>query len=111
MTASATRAVELAERLGRPDLVSLALDVLQITAQLRDDVPHMVAVVERRQTLADDVHAIIDLDDIFYMSAEAYWEQGRYRDALAVSEEGIERVAALGGLGIGSVQAQPSPGT
>ena len=62
----------------------------------------MAAGVERRRRLADRVVAFIDLDDIFYMSAQVAWEQGRYRDALRFSKEGIARVAALGGESRGS---------
>ena len=81
MRLAAHRAVEMAERLDNTELLSLALDVEHITYEVRDDVKAMVAGAERRQRLADRVHAIVDLDDIFYMSAQVYWEQGRYEDA------------------------------
>ena len=61
-----------------------------------------VAGVNRRRELADRVVAFIDLDDIFCMAALVAWEQGRYRDAERLSEEGIARVAALGGESKGS---------
>jgi len=102
MRIAAARAVSAAERLGRADLLSIALDVQHISHELHDDVRAMAAGVERRRGLADQVVAFIDLDDIFYMSAQVAWEQGRYRDALRFSEEGIARVAALGGESRGS---------
>ncbi|HET6849970.1 MAG TPA: adenylate/guanylate cyclase domain-containing protein [Gaiellales bacterium] len=102
MTEAGRQAVAMAERLGQPELLSLALDVAYIADQDRDDVPTLLAGVERRLQLADHVLAGIDLDDIFYMAAQTYWEQGRYRDALAVAEEGVERVSALGAEPIGS---------
>ena len=102
MTEAARQAVAMAERLGSPELVSLALDVAYITEQRRDDVQAMVAGVERRVQLADGIHAGIDLDDIFYMAAQAYWEQGRYREALAATEQGEARVTAIGADAIGS---------
>jgi class 3 adenylate cyclase/tetratricopeptide (TPR) repeat protein len=103
MRDASRRAVEMAERLNRPELLSLALDVDQIANEQLDDVHAMVANAERRLQLADGVHAIIDLDDIFYMAAQVYWEQGRYDDARRVSEEGIERVRSLGGDPMGSL--------
>ena len=102
MRLAARRAVEMAERLDNTELLSLALDVEHITYEVRDDVKAMVVGAERRQRLADGVHAIVDLDDIFYMSAQVYWEQGRYEDARLVSEEGVSRVTALGGHAMGS---------
>jgi class 3 adenylate cyclase len=102
MRIAAARAVRAAERLGRVDLLSIALDVQHISHELRDDVRAMAAGVERRRGLADQVVAFIDLDDIFYMSAQVAWEQGRYRDARRFSEEGMARVAALGGESRGS---------
>jgi class 3 adenylate cyclase len=102
MAAAAARAVSTAERLDRPDLLSLALDVEHISHELRDDVRAMVVGVDRRRRLADKVVAFLDLDDIFYMAAQVAWEQGRYRDAARLSEEGIARVAALGGESKGS---------
>ena len=102
MRLAAHRAVEMAERLDNTELLSLALDVEHITYEVRDDVKAMAAGAERRQRLADQVHAIVDLDDIFYMSAQVYWEQGRYEDARLVSEEGVSRVTALGGHAMGS---------
>ena len=105
MGAASARAVAIAERLDRAELLSLALDVAYISAVLEDDVLTQAASVERRQALADRVYSIVDLDDIFYMSAQTYYEQGRYREALAVSEEGIARVSALGG----EPRARPPP--
>jgi hypothetical protein len=102
MRLAARRAVEMAERLDNTELLSLALDVEHLTYEVRDDVKAMVAGAERRLRLADGVHAIVDLDDIFYMSAQVYWEQGRYEEARLVSEEGVSRVAALGGHAMGS---------
>ncbi|MGH3075188.1 MAG: ATP-binding protein, partial [Gaiellales bacterium] len=102
MRLASARAVAIAERLGQPELISIALDVQHISHELADDVHAMVAGVERRRGLADGVVALIDLDDIFYMSAGAAWEQGRYRDAKAYCEEGVARVTALGGDAAGS---------
>jgi tetratricopeptide (TPR) repeat protein len=102
MAVASREAVAMAERLGQPELLSLALDVGYITDQFRDDVPALVAGVERRVQLADQIHAGIDLDDIFYMAAQAYWEQGRYRDALAATDEGVARVSAVGAEAVGS---------
>ena len=99
---AARRAVEMAGRLNNPELLSLALDVEHITYEVHDDVRAMLAGAERRQQLADQVHAIVDLDDIFYMAAQVYWELGRYEDARRASEEGVSRVAALGGHAMGS---------
>ena len=65
MRLAARRAVEMAERLDNTELLSLALDVEHITYEVRDDVKAMVVGAERRQRLADGVHAIVDLDDIF----------------------------------------------
>ena len=76
MSAASARAVAIAERMDRPELLSLALDVAYIAAMFDDDIPALAASVERRQALADRVYAIIDLDDIFYMSAQTYYEQG-----------------------------------
>jgi class 3 adenylate cyclase len=103
MAGAAQAAIEMAERLGGAELLSLALDVGHISSELRDDVPRMLAGAERRLGLADQVHALIDLDDIFYMAAQVYWEQGRYADARDVSQEGVDRVTALGGDPMGSL--------
>ena len=102
MRLASARAVAIAERLGQPELISIALDVQHISHELADDVHAIVAGVDRRRGLADGVVALIDLDDIFYMSAGAAWEQGRYRDAKAYCEEGVARVTALGGDAAGS---------
>ena len=102
MHTAAGRAVRIAERLDRPELLSIALDVAHISHELRDDVRAQVAGVNRRRELADRVVAFIDLDDIFCMAALMAWEQGRYRDAERLSEEGVARVAALGGESKGS---------
>jgi class 3 adenylate cyclase/tetratricopeptide (TPR) repeat protein len=102
MRLASARAVAIAERLGRAELISIALDVQHISHELRDDVHAIVAGVDRRRGLADGVVALIDLDDIFYMSAQAAWEQGRYVDAAAYCEEGVARVTALGGDAAGS---------
>ena len=103
MRLASARAVAIAERLGQPELISIALDVEHISHELADDVHAIVAGVDRRRGLADGVVALIDLDDIFFMSAGAAWEQGRYRDAKAYCEEGVARVTALGGDAAGSV--------
>jgi class 3 adenylate cyclase/tetratricopeptide (TPR) repeat protein len=102
MTTAAERAVEIADRHDWPEQLSLALDVVLVSQELRDDVPAMAASVRRREALADRVIAIADLDDIFYMSAQVALEQGRYADAERIGREGADRVAALGGEGVGS---------
>ena len=105
MRLASARAVAIAERLGQPELISIALDVEHISHELADDVHAIVAGVDRRRGLADGVVALIDLDDIFYMSAGAAWEQGRYRDAKAYCEEGVRardrarwRCSRIGGV-------------
>ncbi len=102
MRAAGTRAVGIAERLDRPELLSIALDVQHISHELRDDVPAMAEGAARRMRLADRIQALIDLDDIFYMSAQVAWEQGRYRDAERFSQDGLARVTGLGGEASGS---------
>jgi class 3 adenylate cyclase len=102
MAASAARAVEIAERRDWPEHLSLALDVVLVSQELRDDVRGMVASVRRREALADRVVAIGDMDDIFYMSGQVALEQGRYADAERAGREGVARLAALGSEGPGS---------
>ena len=48
----------MAERLDSPELLSLALDVAYISDQECDDIPALVASVERRRQLADRIHAV-----------------------------------------------------
>jgi class 3 adenylate cyclase/tetratricopeptide (TPR) repeat protein len=105
MRASSARAVAIAERRNRPDQLSVALDVQHISYELRDDVRAMAAGVRRREALADQIVALVDLDDIFSMSAQVAWEQGRYHDAERAAREGMTRVAELGGEGAGSASA------
>jgi class 3 adenylate cyclase len=85
-------AAEMAERLGRPDLLSAALDGVEsglITEGLYGPIEPLV---RRRLDLAATVlEDPWELGDIYNMAAWTAFARGRYRGAVQLSAEGLKR--------------------
>jgi class 3 adenylate cyclase/tetratricopeptide (TPR) repeat protein len=88
------RAAEIAQRLGRPDLESGALDGAQSNIIARDMHGHVESTMDRRLELTAVINDPWELGDTFAMASWSSFMSGRYRDAIRYAAEGIERTAA-----------------
>jgi len=87
--AAGEEAAAMAERLGRPALVSAALDGVGAFYIRQGLYGPMAQVVERRLELAADLADPIELADGYSMAAWAAVHVGRYADALRFADEGL----------------------
>jgi class 3 adenylate cyclase len=90
-------AADLAERIGRPDLASAALDGVGMALQLRARFGRMYPIVERRLRLARQLDDAWEAGDAFAVAAWTAYEVGRYRDAFGFADEGF-RIAETGAM-------------
>ena len=88
------RAAAMAQRIGRPDLESAALDAASSTLIQRDHHGHVDPLIDRRLELTSVIRDPWELGDTFAMAAWAAFMAGRYRDSIRFAVEGIERTAA-----------------
>jgi hypothetical protein len=88
----------MAERLGRIDLASAALDAAGSAVVTRGDYGSGIPLVDRRVGLADRIEDPFEVGDIFAVAAWGWGALGDYPKALAYALDGIERtrVAAPG---------------
>jgi class 3 adenylate cyclase/tetratricopeptide (TPR) repeat protein len=93
--AAGEMAAAMAERLGRPDLVSAALDGTGSGLMTRGLWGSLEKHVRRRLDLARTVlEDPWELGDIYGVAAWVSYALGRYREAVALAEEGLERTTA-----------------
>jgi len=85
------RAAEIAERLGRPDLASAALDASTSAAITLGYYGRETESVERRLALADVLDDPWEVGDIFAMGAWSEAFVGDYRRAVELGTEGVRR--------------------
>jgi tetratricopeptide (TPR) repeat protein len=85
------RAAEMAQRLGRPDLASAALDGVASSYVALGLYGPMQSVVERRLELAPSLSDPAEVGDIFAVAAWCAFHVGRYRDAFDFAEQGFRR--------------------
>jgi class 3 adenylate cyclase/tetratricopeptide (TPR) repeat protein len=88
------RAVEMAIRIGRPELALTALDALQAIHLANDRYGDAGSVVERRVEVAAGVEDPVERGDTYAMAAWHYFHVGDYRRAQAYGDEGFELTAA-----------------
>ena len=101
-TAFAERAVAVAERLDRPDLVMIALDI--VTAQLSAQglFGHLTEVDARRLEIARQVRDGFEVGDAFYTAAWTVFDVGEYDKAILIAAEGTARLEDLGAQPLGT---------
>jgi class 3 adenylate cyclase/tetratricopeptide (TPR) repeat protein len=90
--AAGERAVEVAARIGRPDLAVAGLDAVQNVFTQRGDYGHAREVADRRLALARTAGDAWELGDTYAMAAWAAFHSGLYRHALELAREGYEAV-------------------
>jgi class 3 adenylate cyclase/tetratricopeptide (TPR) repeat protein len=81
----------IAERLGRPDLQSAALDGITSSFHLQGRYAPMEGPVRRRLELASHLSDPYEVGDIHAMAAWWALNSGRYRDAWHLADEGFRR--------------------
>jgi class 3 adenylate cyclase/tetratricopeptide (TPR) repeat protein len=87
--AAGEEAAAMAERLGRPELVSAALDGVGSYYIAQGLWGRMTAIVERRAELVSRVADPMELADLHSMASWVHGHVGRYRDALQAAEDGF----------------------
>jgi class 3 adenylate cyclase/tetratricopeptide (TPR) repeat protein len=85
-------AAAMSVRLERPDLASAALDGVASYYVSGGLYGRMGEVVERRLRLADSLSDPWEIGDVFAVAAWAAFHVGRYREAVALADEGLGRV-------------------
>jgi class 3 adenylate cyclase/tetratricopeptide (TPR) repeat protein len=90
--AAGEEAAAMSVRLDRPDLASAALDGVASYFLSRGLYGRMSEVVERRLRLAGSLSDPWEVGDVFAVAAWAAFHVGRYREAVALADEGFGRV-------------------
>jgi class 3 adenylate cyclase/tetratricopeptide (TPR) repeat protein len=85
------RAADIAMRLGRPDVASMALDGVGSFYKSRSLYGRMESVTERRLALAPDLTDPWEAGDVYATAAWAEFHTGRYRRARDLANEGFRR--------------------
>ncbi len=89
--ADGERAADIAMRLGRPDLASVALDGASSAAVTRGLYGQSLATIERRLAIAELIEDPWEIGDIFAMGAWINAMIGNYEDAIRLGLEGSTR--------------------
>ncbi len=89
--ADGERAAEIALRIGRPDLASVALDGVSSTAMTRGLYGRSLTAVERRLAIAESIEDPWEAGDIFAMGAWTHAMIGNYAEAIRLGTEGRDR--------------------
>jgi class 3 adenylate cyclase/tetratricopeptide (TPR) repeat protein len=92
--AAGNEAVEIALKLGRPDLVSAALDGVAGTDFIRGLHGRNLPMMERRLEIVAPLTDPWEVGDALQTAADTGLFVGRYRDALRWADEGLERSRA-----------------
>jgi hypothetical protein len=92
--AAGNDAVDLALKLGRPDLASAALDGVSATEFIRGLHGRTLATMQRRLEIVERVTDPWEVGDALQTAADTAIFVGRYRDALRWADEGFERARA-----------------
>jgi len=88
---SAEQAIEIAQRLGRADLESAALDGLS-SCHIPEGAYHeALAATERRVKLVSELNDLWEIGDTFAMNSWIRYHIGRYQETLEYAEEGFTR--------------------
>jgi class 3 adenylate cyclase/tetratricopeptide (TPR) repeat protein len=93
-------AADLARSLGRVDLESAALDAATsaslVVGRYGEDLP----LLDRRRAIVDQIDDPVEVGDVFAVCAWSAALIGRYREAIALADEGARRSRAAGALGV-----------
>jgi tetratricopeptide (TPR) repeat protein len=89
-------AADMALRIGRVDLASAALDGLGSGYVVKGLYGRVAGAVERRLSLAPQLHDPWEIGDMFAMHAWNQFHIGKYREAERAATEGLEAVGETG---------------